>query len=159
MFRIAFQAKSRVIDGLSGSIDGSGTPRNQMHDWFAAGVKPIAGKRKGRPIAGLQVEDPFEKASGAFKVGRAQGDMIEVHGGPQAMVGVTPPSTRNAAPLVADGRGLATYATRLAISSGSLLRWTSDELRCLPKNSASISAPADCGRPATLFQKSRMPSA
>src|ERR1700704_4701338 len=84
-----------------------------MHDWFAAGAKPIARKRKGRPIARLQIQDPFEKASGAFKVGRAQRDMIEVHGGPRAMVGVTPPSTRNAAPLVADERGLATVGLQI----------------------------------------------
>ena len=43
-----------------------------MHDWFAAGVKPIAGKRKSRPIVRLQIEDPFEKASGACKIGRGQ---------------------------------------------------------------------------------------
>jgi hypothetical protein len=43
---VAFQAKARVIDGLAGSIDGSGTPRNQMHDWFVAGVKPIAWNEK-----------------------------------------------------------------------------------------------------------------
>jgi hypothetical protein len=43
-----------------------------MHDWFTGGVKPIAWKRKGRPIARLQIEHPFEKASGAFKIGRAQ---------------------------------------------------------------------------------------
>jgi hypothetical protein len=72
ILRVAFQAKARVIDGLAGSIDARGTPRNQMHDWFAAGIKPIAGKRKSRPIARLQIEDPFEKASGAFKIGRAQ---------------------------------------------------------------------------------------
>src|ERR1700736_5679796 len=57
-----------VIDGLSGSVHGSGTPRNQMHDWFAVGIEPITWKRKSRPIAGLQIEDPFEKASGAFKM-------------------------------------------------------------------------------------------
>ena len=89
-----------------------------MHDWFAAGVKPIAWKRKRGPIARLQIEDPFEKASGAFKIGRAQRDMIEIHGGSHAMVGVTPPSTRNAAPFIADERGLATYATMV----GDLLR-------------------------------------
>src|ERR1700747_1180723 len=129
ILRVAFQAKARVIDGLSGSIDARGTPRNQMHDWFVAGVKPIAWKRKGRPIANLQIENPFQKASGAFKIGRAQRDMIEVHGRTHAMVGVTPPSTRNTAPLVADERGLATYATRSAISSGSIMRWTREERR------------------------------
>jgi hypothetical protein len=40
----------------------------------------------GGSITGLQIEDSFEKASGDFKVGRAQRDMIEVHGGHHAMM-------------------------------------------------------------------------
>ena len=56
------------------------------------------------------------------------------------MVGVTPPSTRKAAPFVAADSGLATYATRLAISSGSIMRCSSDDGRAWVKNPASICA-------------------
>src|SRR5665213_3923410 len=53
----------------------------------------------------------------------------------QAMVSITPPSTRNAAPLVADARGEATYTTILATSSGVAARAMMELGRCVRTNS------------------------
>src|SRR5271157_1727398 len=52
---------------------------------------------------------------------------------------MTPPSTRSAAPVVADASGLATYATSVAISSGAANRLISEVGRTFSKNSFSNS--------------------
>ena len=52
-----------------------------------------------------------------------------------------PPSTRNAAPVVAEDSGLATYATSEATSCGVLNRLSSEVGRTCSKNSFSNSAP------------------
>ena len=74
------------------------------------------------------------------------------------IVGVMPPSTRNAAPFVAAESGLATNATKSAISSGSIMRCSNELERLLRKNSASISSGGREGSLETLFKKSTMPS-
>ena len=48
-----------------------------------------------------------------------------------ARLSTTPPSTRNAAPVVADDNGEARYATRLATSSTSATRWMIEVGRAL----------------------------
>src|SRR6266446_4789146 len=52
----------------------------------------------------------------------------------------TPPSTRNAAPLVAEDRGLATNTTSAATSSVVAKRCNSELARTVRKNSCSTSA-------------------
>ncbi len=57
----------------------------------------------------------------------------------------TPPSTRNAAPLMDEARGLHTNATSAATSSGSEKRWISDVGRTVRKNSRStVSRASPC---------------
>ena len=56
------------------------------------------------------------------------------------MACTTPPSARNAAPLVADDNGLQTKATSAATSSTRAKRFSSDEGRTLRKNSFSTSS-------------------
>src|ERR1700686_2399152 len=58
----------------------------------------------------------------------------------QKHVRTTPPSTRNAAPFVAEARGLHTYATRLATSSVVANRLSREVGRTISKNSFSNSA-------------------
>src|SRR5271169_3816085 len=58
--------------------------------------------------------------------------------GDQNALRITPPSTRSAAPVVAEASGLAMYATREATSSGMAKRLISEVGRAFSKNSFSI---------------------
>ena len=57
-----------------------------------------------------------------------------------------------------EDNGLATYATRLATSSGSIMRWISEDGRALAKNSASSCSAVASGLFDVLLRKSMMPS-
>jgi ABC-type taurine transport system ATPase subunit len=63
-----------------------------------------------------------------------------------------------AAPFVADESGLATYATKLAISSGLIRRCRDHVERCFAKNWASTSAADALGFEERLFGRSMIPS-
>src|SRR5579872_313327 len=56
------------------------------------------------------------------------------------MARTTPPSARNAAPLVAEDSGLHTKAIRAATSAGVANRWSRDDGRVLRKKSRSTAA-------------------
>src|SRR5881296_2251085 len=71
---------------------------------------------------------------------RRHGRLLLVTTRAQKALLTTPPSTRSAAPVVADASGLATYATIDATSSGIAKRFSNDVGRTSVKNVFSYSA-------------------
>src|SRR3954452_17173324 len=105
------------------------TPRRQDH---------LAGGLIGDEVVGIGLVAPqLERDAQALQESHGLGLGGRHRKAPQTIARTTPPSTRSAAPLVAEASGLHTYTIMLATSSTVANRFRSEVGRADWKNSAS----------------------